>query len=130
MSSEDEKKYKDLEIKYKKVDVIARVVGALAAIASATAAFLALRNYTNNPAFAPQPLLNKPLTSPNQAIPNTSSDSTVPALPSTPLNQQVTPTTPPPLKQESLSIPANKPTAPSSKIKNDDGVRDQDDDDD
>ncbi|WP_180962369.1 hypothetical protein [Fischerella thermalis] len=51
-------------------------------------------------------------------------------LPSTPLNQQVTPTTPPPLKQESLSIPANKPTAPSSKIKNDDGVRDQDDDDD
>ncbi|MBD2434775.1 MULTISPECIES: hypothetical protein [Fischerella] len=60
MSGEGEKKYKELEIKYKKVDVIARVVGAIAAIASATAAFLALRNYTNNPVSAPKPFMNYP----------------------------------------------------------------------
>lgn len=135
MSGEDEKKYKELEIKYKRIDVLARVVGAIAAIASATAAFLALRSYTNTPASVPYPSLKMPLTSPNQAVPNTSPYSTAPAVPIKTLDQQVTPTTPPPLNQESLSIPTNKPTAPSSKIKNDndaddDGVRDKDDDDD
>ena len=81
MSTEDENKYKKIELKYKKLDALSRILAAVAAIASAIAAFLALQNYTRSPVTTPNSLPSAPI-NPHASSPQV--DSTAPVKPTTP----------------------------------------------
>ncbi len=83
MSTEDENKYKKIELKYKKFDALSRILAAVAAIASAIAAFLALQNYTRSPVTTPNSLPSAPITPPASSP---QVDSAAPVKPTTPAN--------------------------------------------
>lgn len=123
MSTEDENKYKKIELKYKKLDALSRILAAVAAIASAIAAFLALQNYTRSPVTTPNSLPSAPITPP-ASLPQV--DSAAPVKPTTlaftpkPSFSQPTPTKSP----ASIKSSQQTTTAPQNDDDNDDDADD------